>query len=254
MSDSDTIDVINALNSSLGEVSMHATADEIVVAGRTRRRRRRLAGAAAGIAGVSALGLVAAFSQPSTAPAPSAGGGGTVAGAQVHIHEAAFAVDTQSDGSLKVTWDKQRFITDHAGLVAALRQAGMPVTTREGEFCAAPGDNPTPGPAGDDPAVDLVLKSQSDAPDKVTFVFTPSAMPAGKQLFIGYLTPAQLEITQGRPGAILRLVPASGPLACTTTVPPSLPRPAPSGDSTDRADKPGPSGAPGKAVASAAQR
>jgi hypothetical protein len=34
------------------------------------------------------------------------------------------------------------------------------------------------------------MKSESEADGKVTFVFVSSAMPAGKQLFIGYLRPA----------------------------------------------------------------
>jgi hypothetical protein len=219
MSDSDTIDVINALNGSLGEVDMHATADEIVAVGRTRRRHRRLVGVASGIAGVSALALAATFAHPSATPVAS-GGGGAAGG--VHIHEAAYTVDSQSDGTVRVTWDKARYFTDRAALQAALRQAGMPLTMRVGEFCTGPGDDATLNSSGVGPGVDKVMKGEADDNGKrVTFVFTPSAMPVGKQLFIGYLTDAQLAVTHGHPGSVERLVSATGPLTCTTTAPPA---------------------------------
>jgi hypothetical protein len=65
------------------------------------------------------------------------------------------------------------------------------------------------------------MKGESTGRDKVTFVFTPSAMPAGKQLFIGYLNSAQLAVTQGRPGSVERLVSTGVTLTCTTTAPPA---------------------------------
>jgi hypothetical protein len=34
-------------------------------------------------------------------------------------------------------------------------------------------------------------------------------IPAGEELFIGYLSPAQVAITQGRPGSVERLVPTA---------------------------------------------
>jgi hypothetical protein len=46
-------------------------------------------------------------------------------------------------------------------------------------------------------------------------------MPAGKQLFIGYLTPAQLAVTGGQPGSVERLVSTGVPLTCTTQAPPA---------------------------------
>jgi hypothetical protein len=46
-------------------------------------------------------------------------------------------------------------------------------------------------------------------------------MPAGKQLFIGYLNSAQLAVTQGRPGSVERLVSTGVTLTCTTTAPPA---------------------------------
>lgn len=217
MSDSDTTDVIDALNGSLGEVGMRATADEIVAAGRTRRRRRRLTSVATGVAGVSALALAITYGHPSIAPATSAGGG-AVAG--VHIHEAAYSVDSQSDGTVLVRWDKSRYFTDHVGLEAALHQAGFPVTMRVGEFCTGPGDDASLDSSGVGPGVDKVMKGEpANGGEQVTFVFTPSAMPAGKQLFIGYLTESQRAGRGDGVGSVERLVSATGQLTCTTSTP-----------------------------------
>jgi hypothetical protein len=211
-------DVLEALQGSVGEVSMHATADEIVAVGRSRRRRRSLAGVAGGAAGVTALALAMAYGGASSAP-PDAADSATLGA--VHIHEVGYTVDTKADGTIHVTWDKQRYFQDRAALEAALRQAGMPVVMRVGEFCVGPGDDATLDPSGVGPGVDKVMKGESTGPDKVTFVFTPSAVPAGKQLFIGYLNSAQLAVTQGRPGSVERLVSTGVTLTCTTTAPPA---------------------------------
>jgi hypothetical protein len=44
-------------------------------------------------------------------------------------------------------------------------------------------------------------------------------MPAGEELFIGYLSPSQLAVTHGQPGSVERLVPTGVPLTCTTAAP-----------------------------------
>jgi hypothetical protein len=177
--------------------------------------------AATGVVAVTGLALgVPALSHPATAP-PEAGAG-TGAGA-VHIRTAAFSVDSATDGTIQVTWDKDRYIQDHAGLEQALRQAGFPVLIKEGVFCKGPQDTGELSPGGVGPGVDQVMhgerKGNTDD-GKVVFVFEPAAMPAGKQLFIGYLSPAQLAVTGGRPGSVERLVPTNEPLTCTAEAPP----------------------------------
>jgi hypothetical protein len=57
----------------------------------------------------------------------------------------------------------------------------------------------------------------------VGFTFIPSAMPPGTELFIGYLSPSQLAVTNGRPGSVERLVPTTAPLTCSTHAPPPGP-------------------------------
>jgi RNA polymerase sigma-70 factor (ECF subfamily) len=61
--------------------------------------------------------------------------------------------------------------------------------------------------------------------DGLTVAEAAAAMPAGEELFIGYLSPAQLAITHGQPGSVERLVPTGVPLACTTQAPAPHSRP-----------------------------
>jgi hypothetical protein len=272
--DEDTTAVLDALRRSLGPVAMHAPVEAIVAAGRRRRRGRRAA-VAAGAAAVTGMAVVAATEG---AADPAAG---------VHVHTAAYTVDSGADGSVRVTWDKQRYFEDHEGLQNALRQAGFPVLIKVGEFCRGPQDDAAvtssgvgpgvgevvhgeradgsssghdagpdgkpsdePGPpdsgakpdgpgAGEEPGATAPAdrggpEGGGKAPDKadgprtggeasaagqVSLVFTPSAMPPGRQLFIGYLTADQLAVTGGHPGSIERLVPTDVPLTCTTDLP-----------------------------------
>ena len=64
-----------------------------------------------------------------------------------------------------------------------------------------------------------VMKGEDQPDGTVVFIFTPSAMPAGDELFIGNLSPAQLAVTHGQPGSVERLVPTGVPLTCTTQAP-----------------------------------
>ncbi len=149
--------------------------------------------------------------------------GPAVAGSgPVHVSTAAFTVAKRADGTIRVTWDKARYIEgspDIAGLQRALRAAGFPVLVREGVFCAGPHDSGQLGAGGVGTGVGAVMTGQDGAGGDVVFIFTPSAMPAGEELFIGYLSPAQLAITHGRPGSVERLVPTGVPLTCTSHLP-----------------------------------
>jgi hypothetical protein len=169
------------------------------------------------IAAITGLVLgVQALSNPPAIPPParlSTGAG------SVHIHTAAFSVDSATDGTIHVTWDKGQYFRDHAGLQQALREAGFPVLIKEGTFCKGPRDNGHLSPSGVGPGVGQVMKGKRHG-GTVVFVFTPSAMPAGKELFIGYLSPSQLAVTHGSPGSVERLVSTGAPLTCTTQPPP----------------------------------
>jgi hypothetical protein len=150
----------------------------------------------------------------------------SVAGASgagpVRVRAAAFTLDQAPDGTIRVTWDKARYIEgsqDVASLQRALRAAGFPVLMRQGVFCKGPDDSAQLGAGGTGPGVDQVMTGHDGAGGAVVFTFTPSAMPAGEELFIGYLSPSQLAVTHGRPGSIERLVPTGIPLTCTTQLP-----------------------------------
>jgi hypothetical protein len=210
--------VLDALEESLDGVTMGTPVEQIVAAGRTRLRHRRLASVATAVVATAGVALgVTIYANPPAAP-PRAPDNST--DRTVHIQTAAYTVARSADGTVEVTWDKQRYFDDHEGLQAALREAGFPVLIRVGEFCKGANDDETLDPSGTGPGVDRVVKTESEADGKVTFVFIPSAMPVGKQLFIGYLSPAQLAVTHGAPGSVERLISTGVPLSCTTVAPP----------------------------------
>ena len=211
--------VLDVLRSSLDGVTMHTPVGDIVSAGRSRRRRRSLIGSATGAATIAAL-AIATVPALSHSPAPATSALNSGAGS-VHVHTVAYTLDSRADGTIQVTWDKQRYFQDHAGLEKALRQAGFPVVVKEGSFCLGPQDDATLSPSGVGPGVTDVMQSERTQGNAVEFVFKPSAMPAGKELFIGYLDAAQLAQTHGRPGSVERLVSTGVPLTCTTTPPPA---------------------------------
>jgi hypothetical protein len=213
--------VFDTIKHSLDDVTMGTPVGEIVTAGRTRRRRRhrRLVGGATGIAAVTALAVaLPAMNHPATLPpmAVTTGSGGSA----LHAADVAFILTKHQDGTIRVTWDKAKYFQDHAGLENALRKAGFPVLIKEGEFCAGAKDDVTLDPSGVGPGVTAVMTPKRTDDDTVEFVFKPSAMPAGKQLFIGYLTPGQ-QATHGRLGSVERLISVDGPLTCTDQPPPA---------------------------------
>ncbi len=216
--DHQDLDVLDSLKHSLDDFTSTTPVERIEAAGRARRRRRRLAGTSAVVAATAALALsVQVYGNPSTAP-PSAGDS-TGAGA-VHVRNAAYSVDTKTDGTVHVTtFGKQAYFEDHEGLERTLREAGFPVLIKVGEFCKGPGDAEL-DPSGIGPGVDEVMKGEQGADGEVTFVFTPSAMPENTQLFIGFLNESQLAEVHYNPGSIERLVPTDVPLECTTDTPP----------------------------------
>jgi hypothetical protein len=234
-------DVLDALKSSMEGVTMATTVEEIVATARWRRARRRIvatAGAAtAGLAlGVPALALI----NPSTAP-PGADSSLDTTTGSIHIRTAGYSVDSLLGGDVRVTWKgvtwtKEDYFKNHAGLEAALRKAGFPVLIKVGTFCKGPSDDGHLSPAGQGAGVDKVMIGSQSGND-VVFTFRASAMPKGQQLFIGYLNEAQLAVTGGNPGSVERLVPATGPLTCTTQAPPRHDTPGRTGSKP--VDKPG---------------
>ncbi|MEV6015309.1 MULTISPECIES: hypothetical protein [unclassified Streptomyces] len=203
----DDRDVLDVLRGSLDDITMTVPVERIVAEGRAvRRRRRRLAVAAVGVTAAAGLALGApGYGHPPTAP-PT--GGGTEA--------VAFTVAKRPDGKVAVTWTKEQYFKNPAGLQKALRAAGFPVLVKTGVFCKGPDDRTRVDRHGSGPGVERVVERERRADGTVVFVYDPAAMPARTQLFIGYLDKAQLAVTQGRPGSMERLVPTGVALTCGT--------------------------------------
>jgi len=87
--------------------------------------------------------------------------------------------------------------------------------------CKGPSDDGYLDPSGVGRGVENVMQASTDSNGQVVFTFDRSALPTGNELFIGYLSPAQLAITHGAPGSVERLVPTDTTLTCTTQAPPS---------------------------------
>lgn len=206
------------------EGRLEAELVKVVTARATAQRRWRAAvrrpavrlSVVAGLAVAVAGGVVTGLWSGSPAGARFAAPAGPV-----HIRTAAFTVDSHADGTIYVTWGKSRYFADPEGLQQALRAAGFPVLIKQGVFCKGPQDNGYLDASGQGAGVSAVMKGEQQADGSVVFVFTPSAMPPGEELFIGYLSSSQLAVTHGAPGSVERLVPTGVALTCTTEPPPS---------------------------------
>ena len=211
--------VLDAVREGLDGVVMTAPVATVIATGRSRRRRRQAR--TAGLTATAALLVgvpVAALSS-----SPSAGRGapnGTGTGVLSNVEPAAYVVRAQANGDVTVTWTKQGYFSDPAGLQNALRNAGFPVLVKVGEFCRGPQDDAALDPSGVGAGVADVMRASDNASGQAVFTFVRSALPAHIELFIGYLNAAQLAITQGAPGSVERIVPTGTDLVCTTQAPP----------------------------------
>lgn len=210
--------VLDTLKESFSVLTLETPVERIESAGQTRRRQRRLLVGSGGVAVAAFVALgVQGVGNPPTAP-PSA-----ATGAPLHVQLDGFTVDADGHGNVDVTWDKSKYFSDPAGLQSALDRAGFPVLVKFGEFCKGASDSGTLDVHGQGPGVDAVMTGERVSASVVRFTFHTDKVPAGQELFIGYLSPAQLQTTHGNPGSVERLVPRQGPLTCTTTPPPPNP-------------------------------
>ena len=126
MNDNRTLTVVKdhlaEAQQSLGDMPARPPVSEIFARVGKRRRRRAIAAVTAACA---VIGLAVALVLPSgTQPGP------------VHVHLAAWSVDTNPDGS--VTF-KLRSVSHPARLQRVLAEAGVPAMVRSGEICLAQG-------------------------------------------------------------------------------------------------------------------
>jgi hypothetical protein len=168
-----------------------------------RAARFRRYAAAAAIAVAAGAGVDYAVSN-----GHSAASGGS-AGRIVHIHDAAFSVDSNAGGMVTVTLARDH-VLDPGALRHALAEAGVPALVTAGSVCYVP------GPSG--ALAQAVSPPRHLADGSTTVTITPSAIPAGSKLSIGYFP-----VPAGG-GIYVSLVPDNAPLTCTPA-PPARPAP-----------------------------
>jgi hypothetical protein len=181
----------------------------------SRRRRYAAVGlTAAAVAAAAAVGIDYATSDgPHTPSANPTGAPHTSPSGGVHIHLAAFSVDTNPGGTVTLTLTQGQLF-DPSTLRQALAQAGVPALVTVGSVCTGPGPSD---------ALPQVISQSPRRPNRTTTprqpngmtvtTITPSAIPTGEKLSIGYFT-----VPNGG-GLHISLVPNSAPLTCTSTPP-----------------------------------
>jgi hypothetical protein len=181
---------------------------------RSRPTRRALIGVAAGVA-AAAIAIGAAVLSNGTSGAP-----GRIQGGPVHVHLADFSVDTNPGGTVTVTLSDAQILDPNA-LRQALAQAGVPARITPDSFCY--------NPVQDRSALLQALTIEKPGPGEASdVVITPSKLPAGSILAIGYVHPP----AGGFAKPHFDLLTAGAPITCSSSPPPVSkgPTPAP-GDS-----------------------
>ena len=190
-------DVLGWVKDAMSEIHMDTPVEAIVARGRSRRRRRfsRLAGAGLAIGLGLALAL-SVFDGSGTATSPHAAGPANLM---------AFTLVSHPNGTATLTLTKGQ-IPDPSVLRQQLAQAGMPAVVTVGSRCDSQGGDPS--------GLDQVISSKRLSDGTVILVITPSAMPEGSALAIGFFPNGQT----------WNLVAADSALTCTSTPPsPGLP-------------------------------
>jgi hypothetical protein len=133
----------------------------------------------------------------------------------VHVHLADFSVDTNPGGTVTVTLSDAQILNPDA-LRQALAQVGIPAKITPDSFCY----NPVPDRSALLQAVAFHRPAPGEAFDTV---ITPSKLPAGSTLAIGYAHPPA-----GGPGKPrFDLLIAGAPVTCTSSPPPVSKGPIP---------------------------
>jgi hypothetical protein len=196
----------------LDDVRMGTPASTIFAAASKRRTRR---GVTAVAAACVAAGLATGLALPS---------GGSVR--HVHVHLAAWSVDTSTNGTVTFTLNN----TSRPGqLEHTLAAAGVPATVRFGQICRTVGQHdllPTQGfltEPGVSPANQMgsvfILAAGDNAskPLNWRWVITPGKIPAGAHFVISAVPGGS--VTAGHVRAMWEFVPTSAALRCAASAP-----------------------------------
>lgn len=164
-------DRLAEVREALGGVHMTTPVGEIMASARKRRARRWIAAAGAACA---ATGLALGLLLPSGSQARP-----------VHIHLAAWSVDTNSNGTVTVT---VRQLTHAAQLRRALAKAGVPAVVTFREECLNTQNQNALRKAG------VVLKVSAHPPGEI---ITPSQIPRGTALLFSIIPVVTYSSTGG---------------------------------------------------------
>jgi len=211
-------DHLHEVRDSLREVHMTVPASAIFAAARKCRRRAVAAAGAACVAVAIALALAL---PPASQPRP------------VHVHLAAWSVDTHPNGTVTFTL---RNASQPARLQHVLAEAGVPAMVRWGEVCLAQGRHvllPTEGFVretgvrayvnGRRSSPESILEMISTSPPNTkglnwSWTITPAKMPKGAQFVISAV-PAD-RVAPGHIQAVWEFVPSSAHVNCAKSVKP----------------------------------
>ncbi len=196
---------------SVSGVRMTRPASEIFASASKRRSRRVLAAAGAACA---AIGIALALAVPGSQARP------------VHVHLAAWSVDTSPDGT--VTF-KLHNTSQPARLQHVLAQAGVPAMVRRGEICLARGRHvllPTRGivsylngrPTQMSSVFLLMGGHGSSKPLNWSWTITPSKIPQGARFVISAVPGHR--VSPDHIQAAWEFVPGSAPVTCAKSVKP----------------------------------
>jgi hypothetical protein len=207
-------DRLAEVRDSVTGVRMTRPASEIFASAHKRRSRRVLAAAAAACAAIS---IALALTLPGSQARP------------VHVHLAAWSVDTNPDGT--VTF-KLHNTSQPARLQHVLAQAGVPAMVRQGEICLAQGRrvllptqgivsslNGRPTPMG---SVFLLMGGDGhggNQPLNWAWTINPSKIPTGTRFVISAIP--SYRVSPSHIQAAWEFVPTSAPMTCAKSVKPS---------------------------------
>jgi len=197
---------------SVSGVRMTRPASEIFASASKRRSRRVLAAAGAACA---AIGIALALAVPGSQARP------------VHVHLAAWSVDTSPDGTVTFTLHNT---SQPARLQHVLAQAGVPATVRRGEICLARGRHvllPTRGivsylngrPTQMSSVFLLMGGHGAGTPLNWSWTITPSKIPQGARFVISAVPGHR--VSPDHIQAAWEFVPGSAPVTCAKSVKPS---------------------------------
>lgn len=208
-------DRLAAVRDCLAEAHPHIPASEIIARASRRRTRRWLASAGAACA---AIGLTLALVLPSGSQARP-----------VHVHLAAWSVDTNKDGTVTFTL---RNTAHPARLQRVLAEAGVPAMVRWGEICLARGRHVLLSTEGfvkfstsktwkDQPGsiFEAIGPSESEGgPLDWSWTITPAKVPSGARFMISAIPPDR--VPRNDIQAVWEFVPKSAPVTCARLMKP----------------------------------